>query len=321
MLGSPQSHSSYLDVGQCGSSQEASREGVSLSSHSSRRSSHTALSDSACRCLARWGGEGQSSPQNLWVGWETSSSRDRVGSGSAQHQGLRRCGATRRVLCHPRETRGGRLGDAAPQHSGGCWSIQGAQAQRGQHRSATPLPCHNKMSLFQPPRPCGTPTPALPPGRRCRRRQPCGWRWLEVPRLVLLKKRAGRPWSLPQRGLITTSACVGLGLGCPGAQQAAGGNTAASCLGVHCSSMPNTFLHKPTSLGVCTCEMAFVQTLRVCTLQGACRSSHPHILNSSAIHVKLPGFQTSCTCSSPELGGQHEALPRQLCARGAVGLQ
>ncbi|XP_040428142.1 circadian clock protein PASD1 isoform X6 [Cygnus olor] len=41
------SHGSYLDVGQCGSSQEASREGVSLSSHSSRRSSHTALSDSA----------------------------------------------------------------------------------------------------------------------------------------------------------------------------------------------------------------------------------------------------------------------------------
>ncbi|XP_054025361.1 circadian clock protein PASD1 isoform X3 [Dryobates pubescens] len=41
------SHSSYLDVGQCGSSQDASREGVSLSSHSSRRSSHTALSDSA----------------------------------------------------------------------------------------------------------------------------------------------------------------------------------------------------------------------------------------------------------------------------------
>uniref|UniRef100_A0A8C4XLL9 Uncharacterized protein n=1 Tax=Falco tinnunculus TaxID=100819 RepID=A0A8C4XLL9_FALTI len=40
------SHSSYLDVGQCGSSQDASREGVSLSSHSSRRSSHTALSDS-----------------------------------------------------------------------------------------------------------------------------------------------------------------------------------------------------------------------------------------------------------------------------------
>ncbi|XP_050830259.1 circadian clock protein PASD1 isoform X3 [Serinus canaria] len=40
------SHSSYLDVGQCGSSQEASREGVSLSSHSSRRSSHTTLSDS-----------------------------------------------------------------------------------------------------------------------------------------------------------------------------------------------------------------------------------------------------------------------------------
>ncbi|XP_056215349.1 circadian clock protein PASD1 isoform X1 [Falco biarmicus] len=40
------SHSSYLDMGQCGSSQDASREGVSLSSHSSRRSSHTALSDS-----------------------------------------------------------------------------------------------------------------------------------------------------------------------------------------------------------------------------------------------------------------------------------
>ncbi|KAM9599897.1 circadian clock protein PASD1 isoform 2-T2 [Morphnus guianensis] len=41
------SRSSYLDVGQRGSSQDASREGVSLSSHSSRRSSHTALSDSA----------------------------------------------------------------------------------------------------------------------------------------------------------------------------------------------------------------------------------------------------------------------------------
>ena len=45
-----QSHSTYLDVGHCGSSQDASREGLSLSSHSSRRSSHTALSDSACRC-------------------------------------------------------------------------------------------------------------------------------------------------------------------------------------------------------------------------------------------------------------------------------
>ncbi|XP_009995408.1 PREDICTED: PAS domain-containing protein 1 [Chaetura pelagica] len=44
---SVKSHSSYLDVGPCGSSQDASREGVSLSSHSSRRSSHTALSDSA----------------------------------------------------------------------------------------------------------------------------------------------------------------------------------------------------------------------------------------------------------------------------------
>ncbi|XP_014116431.1 PREDICTED: PAS domain-containing protein 1 isoform X1 [Pseudopodoces humilis] len=40
------SHSSYLDVGQCGSSQDASREGVSLSSHSSQHSSHTTLSNS-----------------------------------------------------------------------------------------------------------------------------------------------------------------------------------------------------------------------------------------------------------------------------------
>ncbi|XP_074963169.1 circadian clock protein PASD1 isoform X1 [Phalacrocorax aristotelis] len=47
------SHSSYLDVGQCGSSQDASREGVSLSSHSSRRSSHTALSDSASTSSTR----------------------------------------------------------------------------------------------------------------------------------------------------------------------------------------------------------------------------------------------------------------------------
>ncbi|KFR10779.1 Circadian locomoter output cycles protein kaput, partial [Opisthocomus hoazin] len=41
------SHSTYLDVGHCGSSQDPSWEGLSLSSHSSRRSSHTALSDSA----------------------------------------------------------------------------------------------------------------------------------------------------------------------------------------------------------------------------------------------------------------------------------
>ncbi|XP_009470577.1 PREDICTED: PAS domain-containing protein 1 [Nipponia nippon] len=47
------SHSSYLDVGQCSSSQDASREGVSLSSHSSRRSSHTALSDSASTSSTR----------------------------------------------------------------------------------------------------------------------------------------------------------------------------------------------------------------------------------------------------------------------------
>ncbi|XP_021261361.1 circadian clock protein PASD1 isoform X5 [Numida meleagris] len=44
---SVKSHGSYLEVGRCGSSQDASREGMSLSSHSSRRSSHTALSDSA----------------------------------------------------------------------------------------------------------------------------------------------------------------------------------------------------------------------------------------------------------------------------------
>ncbi|XP_010713813.1 neuronal PAS domain-containing protein 2 isoform X3 [Meleagris gallopavo] len=44
---SVKSHGSYLEVGRCGSSQDASREGMSLSSHSSRRSSHTALSDTA----------------------------------------------------------------------------------------------------------------------------------------------------------------------------------------------------------------------------------------------------------------------------------
>ncbi|OXB75230.1 UNVERIFIED_CONTAM: hypothetical protein H355_016963 [Colinus virginianus] len=47
------SHSSYLEVGRCGSSQDASREGMSLSSHSSRRSSHTALSDSASTSSVR----------------------------------------------------------------------------------------------------------------------------------------------------------------------------------------------------------------------------------------------------------------------------
>ncbi|XP_056395674.1 circadian clock protein PASD1 isoform X2 [Hyla sarda] len=37
----------YLDIRQCTNNQEPSREGMSVSSHSSRRSSHTALSDSA----------------------------------------------------------------------------------------------------------------------------------------------------------------------------------------------------------------------------------------------------------------------------------
>ncbi|XP_042336430.1 circadian clock protein PASD1 isoform X2 [Sceloporus undulatus] len=41
------SHGSYIDIRQCVTNQEASRERVSVSSHSSRRSSHTALSDSA----------------------------------------------------------------------------------------------------------------------------------------------------------------------------------------------------------------------------------------------------------------------------------
>ncbi|XP_053129557.1 circadian clock protein PASD1 isoform X2 [Hemicordylus capensis] len=41
------SHGSYIDIRQCVTNQEASRDKVSVSSHSSRRSSHTALSDSA----------------------------------------------------------------------------------------------------------------------------------------------------------------------------------------------------------------------------------------------------------------------------------
>ncbi|XP_028923958.1 circadian clock protein PASD1 isoform X1 [Ornithorhynchus anatinus] len=41
------SHSSYIDNRQCESNQDTSRERVSVSSHSSRRSSHTAMSDSA----------------------------------------------------------------------------------------------------------------------------------------------------------------------------------------------------------------------------------------------------------------------------------
>ncbi|KAJ6663327.1 hypothetical protein lerEdw1_010463 [Lerista edwardsae] len=41
------SHNSYIDIRQCVTNQEASRERVSVSSPSSRRSSHTALSDSA----------------------------------------------------------------------------------------------------------------------------------------------------------------------------------------------------------------------------------------------------------------------------------
>lgn len=78
VLCSLQSHSSYLDVRQCGSSQDASREGVSLSSHSSRRSSHTTLSDSTCRCWGspgyrQWAG-GQSSLQNTGVWLEVTKS-------------------------------------------------------------------------------------------------------------------------------------------------------------------------------------------------------------------------------------------------------
>lgn len=81
VLRSPQSHSSYLEVGQCGSSQDASREGVSLSSHSSRRSSHTTLSDSTCRCRGSPAGLGWRAerPPNAGVelgvirwGWEGS---------------------------------------------------------------------------------------------------------------------------------------------------------------------------------------------------------------------------------------------------------
>ncbi|XP_044283300.1 circadian clock protein PASD1 isoform X1 [Varanus komodoensis] len=41
------SHGSYINIQQCVANQEASRERLSVSSHSSRRSSHTALSDSA----------------------------------------------------------------------------------------------------------------------------------------------------------------------------------------------------------------------------------------------------------------------------------
>uniref|UniRef100_K7GDD4 Neuronal PAS domain protein 2 n=1 Tax=Pelodiscus sinensis TaxID=13735 RepID=K7GDD4_PELSI len=44
----PASHNSYIDIRQCGANQDTGGDGVSRSSPSSRRSSHTALSDSAC---------------------------------------------------------------------------------------------------------------------------------------------------------------------------------------------------------------------------------------------------------------------------------
>ncbi|KAJ7310456.1 hypothetical protein JRQ81_007375, partial [Phrynocephalus forsythii] len=47
------SHGSYIDIRQCVTTQETSRERVSVSSHSSRRSSHTALSDSASTSSVR----------------------------------------------------------------------------------------------------------------------------------------------------------------------------------------------------------------------------------------------------------------------------
>uniref|UniRef100_A0A8C7EAM5 PAS domain containing repressor 1 n=1 Tax=Nothoprocta perdicaria TaxID=30464 RepID=A0A8C7EAM5_NOTPE len=143
---------SYVDVRRCGSGQEASREGVSLSSHSSRRSSHTALSDSACRRAgARGGGAGGRAAAGIGLGvvflWLPE-------------------------LFAPSQLRMQRLGTARVAGCGfGVFRL---------------LPCHHNPPFLQPRHQCGTRTPALPRGPQCnwvsRRRQPCEWHQVEAPR-------------------------------------------------------------------------------------------------------------------------------------------
>ncbi|XP_061454947.1 circadian clock protein PASD1 [Rhineura floridana] len=78
------SHGSYMDIRHCVTNQEASREGVSVSSHSSRRSSHTALSDSASTSSIRHTDASTSTRQSLPLGQSDKAPLSRASSSSTQ---------------------------------------------------------------------------------------------------------------------------------------------------------------------------------------------------------------------------------------------
>ncbi|KYO32838.1 hypothetical protein Y1Q_0009417 [Alligator mississippiensis] len=78
------SHKSYVDIRQCGNSQETSRERVSVSSHSSRRSSHTALSDSASTSSMRHTDASTPTRQSVSLGQPEKTSLRLASTGSTQ---------------------------------------------------------------------------------------------------------------------------------------------------------------------------------------------------------------------------------------------
>ncbi|XP_065412774.1 circadian clock protein PASD1 isoform X4 [Chrysemys picta bellii] len=78
------SHNSYLDIRQCGNNQETSRDRVSVSSPSSRRSSHTALSDSASTSSMRHTEASTPTRQSVPMGQQEKVSLRLASSGSAQ---------------------------------------------------------------------------------------------------------------------------------------------------------------------------------------------------------------------------------------------
>ncbi|XP_032625346.1 circadian clock protein PASD1 isoform X1 [Chelonoidis abingdonii] len=78
------SHNSYLDIRQCGNNQDTSRERVSVSSPSSRRSSHTALSDSASTSSMRHTEASTPTRQSVPMGQQEKASLRLASSGSTQ---------------------------------------------------------------------------------------------------------------------------------------------------------------------------------------------------------------------------------------------
>ncbi|XP_074863844.1 circadian clock protein PASD1 isoform X2 [Carettochelys insculpta] len=78
------SHNSYIDIRQCGNNGETGKERVSVSSPSSRRSSHTALSDSASTSSMRPTEASTPTRQSAPVGPQEKASLRLASSGSAQ---------------------------------------------------------------------------------------------------------------------------------------------------------------------------------------------------------------------------------------------